>query len=270
MAFLTRNGQRVFFEDTGGAGLPVFFTHGFILDHTIWTAQVEALSDRHRCIAMDVRGHGMSEVAAPFDYWEIADDAVAILDELGIDKAVFVGHSQGGWVSMSAALAHPERVAGLVLVGTAADLDAPEVTAGYDDWATRWTTDGPVGELQDTMLAVQFGVDAPKYAELWAGKWHSRPPSGFKEIWQSVSQGRHDLLGRLPEITAPALIIHGNADTSFSMQRARDMQSALTDCRGLVEVEGAPHSLSVTHPGPVTDALAPFVTQLAGTPTTAA
>jgi 3-oxoadipate enol-lactonase len=264
MPFANVNNHRIFYEDTAGSGLPIVFSHGFILDHTIWNEQVAALAPDFRCIAYDVRGHGMSDVNGAFTYWDIADDVIGILNELGIEKAVLVGHSQGGWVSMSAALTHASRVAGVVLVGTAADLDAEEVSAAYLQWADAWTTEGPVGELCETMLGVQFGVDAPAHAELWAGKWQSRPPADFALIWKSVMEGRFDLLDRLGEIDCPALVVHGTADVAFDMQRARDTQSGLAQCVGLVEVEGAPHSLSVTHPAQVTDAVRSLAERVAG------
>ena len=66
MPFAQIHGTRLYFEDTGGDGPPVLFSHGFLLDHTMWDAQVDALKDRFRCIRWDERSHGMSEVNGPF------------------------------------------------------------------------------------------------------------------------------------------------------------------------------------------------------------
>jgi 3-oxoadipate enol-lactonase len=98
------NGQHLYFEDSGGDGLPVLFSHGFLMDHSMFDPQVAALRSEFRCITWDERGHGASSVDGPFTYWDSARDALALLDHLGIDSAVFVGMSQGGFLSMRAAL----------------------------------------------------------------------------------------------------------------------------------------------------------------------
>jgi pimeloyl-ACP methyl ester carboxylesterase len=263
MPIVSINNRRIHYEDTGGDGQAVVFSHGFALDHSIWSAQAEALSPEYRCVTYDERGHGMSESNGTFTFWDLASDVIGLLDHLGIERSVLVGHSQGGWLSMRAALQDPARVAGLVLVGTAADLDSPEVTAAYSVWAKTWTTDGPVGELFETMLGVQFGVDAPAHAAEWAAKWRSRPPSSYRDIWTSVIDGRDDVMDRLGEISCPALVVHGTADVAFDMGRARDTASALGNPAGLVEVDGAPHALSVTHPAPVTDAVRALASHVA-------
>lgn len=252
------HGHRLYVEDTGGVAPCVLFSHGFLLDHTIWSRQVAGLAGTARCVAHDERGHGMSDCHGTYAFDDLADDAVALLDRLGVDQAILVGHSQGGWLSMSAALRHPDRVAGLVLVDTAADLDAPEVSAHYRSWADTWTTSGPSDELVETMLAVQFGERAPEHALEWTSKWRARPPASTRDIWDSVL-GRGDYAARLAEIRQPALVIHGDADIAFPLERAETIRDGLADCRGLVAIAGAPHAPSVTHADAVTDAIARFV-----------
>ena len=112
------NGQSINYVDSGGDGPAIIWSHGFLMDHTMFDAQVEALSGDYRCIAWDERGFGATPATAPFTYWDMADDAVALLDHLGVDQAVFAGMSQGGFISLRAALAHPDRVRGLVLIDT--------------------------------------------------------------------------------------------------------------------------------------------------------
>jgi pimeloyl-ACP methyl ester carboxylesterase len=205
----------------------------------------------------------MSESGGPFTFWDLSADVVALLDHLDIQRAVLVGHSQGGWLAMRAALEEPSRIAGLVLVGTAADLDSHEVTTVYRAWADEWTTDGPVGELFDTMLAVQFGQDALARQDEWAAKWRSRPPSSYRDIWTSVIEGRDDVLDRLSEITCPALVVHGDADVAFDLTRARSMVERLGNPVGFVEVDGAPHAVPATHPDAVTAGIRTVLTEVA-------
>ena len=125
------NGQTIHYTDSGGNYPAVIFAHGFFLDHTMFDAQVEKLSKRFRCIAWDQRGFGKTPAPGPFSYWDSARDAVALLDYLQIDQAVFVGMSQGGFVSLRAALSYKERVRGLVLIGSEAGINTDEEKEGY-------------------------------------------------------------------------------------------------------------------------------------------
>jgi hypothetical protein len=84
MPYADVNGQHLYYEDTGGAGTAIVFSHGILLDGTVFAAQVAALRDRYRCITWDERGHGKTagETLAPFSYYESADDLAALLSFL--------------------------------------------------------------------------------------------------------------------------------------------------------------------------------------------
>ena len=127
------NGQRLYYEDTGGTGPAVIFSHGLFMDHEMFAPQVAALRRRHRCITWDERGHGLSasDRLAPFSYYDSAADLAAILKHLGIGEAVLVGMSQGGFLSLRCALSHPDVVRALVLIDTQAGLEDPEAMKGY-------------------------------------------------------------------------------------------------------------------------------------------
>jgi pimeloyl-ACP methyl ester carboxylesterase len=90
MPFADVNGQHVYFQDSGGDGAAVIFSHGFLMDHEMFDPQVEALSGEFRCITWDERGFGQTDAAGPFSYWDSADDALALLSHLGVQKAFFV------------------------------------------------------------------------------------------------------------------------------------------------------------------------------------
>jgi pimeloyl-ACP methyl ester carboxylesterase len=86
-----------------------------------WDPFLELLNERFRVVALDHRGHGRGLVGDSFTLEHCADDAVALLDALGIDRAIFVGYSMGGPIAQLSWLRHPTRVRGLVLCATAAD-----------------------------------------------------------------------------------------------------------------------------------------------------
>ncbi|MCC6773533.1 MAG: alpha/beta fold hydrolase, partial [Gemmatimonadaceae bacterium] len=111
--------------DDVGTGEPVLFLHGFPHNRTLWAAQLGALFDRARCIAPDLRGFGESTVAAPYSMNQYADDAVALLDALRIERAVVCGLSMGGYVALAIWRRHRARVRGLILMDTRAGSDSP-------------------------------------------------------------------------------------------------------------------------------------------------
>ena len=257
MPFAKINGNDLYFEDSGGRASALLFCHGFLLDHTMWAAQVKAFAKTYRCITWDERGHGMTECRGPFDFYDSVIDALGILDELGIAQATFVGMSQGGFIAQRAAWKYPRRVKALVLIDTAAALFSEEELAGYRATSESWLAQGPVGEIATGMAALLFG---PKYegSQEWIGKWQSKPPNEWAHPWETVL-GRDEFLHRLPEIGCPSLVIHGSEDKAFDLATAEGLRDHLGDCKGLVVVPGAAHAPNVTHPAEVNAALRKFL-----------
>lgn len=110
---------RLHVDDGGAGGLPVMFVHSYAGSGAHWAAQLAHLRPTRRAGALDLRGHGRSDAPASGDYADsLAADIAAVVDALGLERFVLVGHSMGGAAALAYAGAHPERVAGLVLVGT--------------------------------------------------------------------------------------------------------------------------------------------------------
>jgi pimeloyl-ACP methyl ester carboxylesterase len=118
--FVDGRAGRLYVDDGGAGGLPVVFVHSYAGSSAHWAAQLAHLRPAQRAVALDSRGHGRSEAPAAGDYAveSLAADIAAVVDALGLERFVLVGHSMGGAAALAYAAAHPERVAGLVLVGT--------------------------------------------------------------------------------------------------------------------------------------------------------
>lgn len=256
MPFAAVNGQSLYYQDSGGEGPAVLFSHGFLMGHEMWDHQVEALRDGYRVVAYDERGWGQSTFTAPFDYWDMADDAVALLDHLEIDQAVFGGMSQGGFLAMRAALSSPQRVRGLILVDTHARTFLPEEREGFGALFDTLETSG----WNEEMVAALYGVlFAQGYTDpYWAGKWRSRPPAAIRPARDCLF-GRDDITGRLGEISCPALIVHGEDDAGIPLSDAQVLADGLPNVRGFCAVPGAGHSPNVEKPEIVNPAIRAFL-----------
>lgn len=261
MPYAAVNGQTVYYEDSGASGPVVVFSHGLLMDQAMFEPQVTALRARYRCIVWDERGHGRTagESIAPFSYYDSADDLVALLDHLGIESAVLAGMSQGGYLSLRAALRHPDRVRGLILIDTQARTEDAEKTAGYRQLIEAWAQQGLSQPVADTIAQIILGPGWAGAAQ-WQNKWRQWQGHNVMASFQALVS-RDDISSRLGEIGVPALVVHGDADVAISLDRAQDMAERLPHSQ-LVVVPDAGHAANLTHPEPVNAAIDRFLDAL--------
>ena len=255
------NRQRLFYQDSGGAGMPIAFCHGFLMDSEMFDPQAQAFADRYRVITWDQRGHGRTEGSVgPWSYWDSADDLAGLLDHLGVDRAVIGGMSQGGFVALRFALSYPQRTAGLVLIDTQAGPEDPEKSVQYNLMHDVWVSSGPNDQLVAMVAAIIIGNERPE-SKPYVAKWRARDPAGLTPIYRTLMD-RDDITGRLGEIQAPVVVIHGTEDTAIDMSRAEELCRGLDGCTGVVRVEKAGHASNLTHPAPVNQAIEALLSSL--------
>ena len=256
-------GQRIYYTDSGGEGMPLVLAHGFLMDGDMFEPQVRALTPRHRVITWDARGHGRTHsTEEPFTYWDLADDLAALLDHLGVSRAVVGGMSQGGFVALRFALRYPDRVLGLLLIDTQSGQEDPEKAGQYDLMHEVWVGSGPSDQLLSMVAAIIIGNNTPE-SPAWIDRWRAREPRGLTQIYRTLMY-RDDVTDRMAEITAPALVIHGAEDVAIDMSLAKRLCQNLSGCRGVVKIEGAGHASNLTHPEPVNRAIEDFLGSLSG------
>ena len=261
MAYADVNGQRLYYEDTGGDNPNVIlFSHGLLMDHEMFAPQVEALRDRWRCITWDERAHGATETTPnDFSYWDSASDALGLLDHLGVESAVLAGMSQGGFLSLRAALTAPERVRALVLIDTQAGGEDPVARVAYDQLIETWATaDEAPQEILDIVAAIILG-DNWAGTPAWQDKWRTVTPDRLRQAYKTLVS-REDVGPRLSELSIPTLVVHGELDAAIGVPLAE----ALADGLGgkLEIIEGAGHAANLTHPEPSNRAIEAFLETL--------
>jgi 3-oxoadipate enol-lactonase len=254
------NAQRIRYDDSGGDGPPIVLSHGFLMDREMFAPQIAVLAPEFRVITWDERGFGETEFdGKPFTYWDSAKDCLGLLDHLGIDRAVLGGMSQGGFVSLRAALLAPERVRALVLIDTQAGGEDPERLPAYRQMQATWLDVGPVDDLANVVASLIIGD--PVLSEVWIAKWKELD----KDIMRVPADclfDRDDITDRLAEITCPAIVFHGTADLSIEMGLAEKLCRGLVGCEGVVSIEGASHVANLTHPDQVNGPLLDFLRAL--------
>ena len=125
----------MFYEEAGGGEPPVLLVHGWCCDHTYFAPQVEHFAGRgHRVVAVDLRGHGKSDKPQQNYTMEVfADDLAWICEQIGLTKAVVIGHSMGGIVAFDLAARYPELTTAVVMLDAAVVLPsaAREAIPGF-------------------------------------------------------------------------------------------------------------------------------------------
>jgi 3-oxoadipate enol-lactonase len=225
----------------------VVMSHSLACDHTMWDPQMRVLRD-FRVLRFDTRGHGASEApAGEYTMDELAADAHALLDALGIERFHFVGLSMGGMIGQQLALRVPLRMASLTLADT---------TSRYPAEAR------PVWEQRIAMVRAR-GMDAlvPTTLERWftagfrernietvagiAAKIRATPVAGYIGCAHAISH--IDLTARLSTIASPTLVIAGADDQGTPPAMAEDIVRAIDGSR-LEVIPAAAHLSNIEQP----------------------
>lgn len=214
-----------------GEGPPVLGVMGFGLDQRFWSSQIPAVIGTHRFITFDNRGIGRSTGAPPTTIDEMADDAIALLDHLGIDKTVVFGVSMGGAIAQRLVLTYPHRVSGLILGITWArplDFMARQAALG------RLIIGGMDAFVQSTLVRMFtpqfFEVAGPTLDRMVAAMFadNAPDPAGPEVLNAQLDAiGKHDTLSELGEIGCPTLVFGGRMDVMVPGFASEEIAAAI-------------------------------------------
>lgn len=238
-----------------GKGVPIILIHGFPLDHSIWLPVVPLLQEKARVILPDLRGFGQSPVVAEDGNMRtMAEDIANLMDDLGLEKAILVGHSMGGYVCLNFARAFPQRLMGLGLVATQAAGDSLERRQARLVMAEDVKRKG-VKSIADGM-ATRL-TNQPELAQSMKRLILKAPTRGVMAALHGMAE-RADATDWLVEMVVPTVVIAGTEDALIPIERSRTMAQMLNHA-WLVEVSGASHMPMMEAPEQVAAALLQLV-----------
>lgn len=250
--------------DVRGQGPAVLFIHGYPLDHSIWDYPMAHLEGWMR-IAPDLRGMGQSD--APdlgYSMATYADDLLALLNTLGVERAVLCGLSMGGYVAFEMLRRARERVRGLVLMDTRSDADTAEMRRARDASAAQAREGGSAAiaeAMLPKLLAAAVATEDPKLVERVRRMMEATPVAGILGAITAL-RDRPDstpLLATLGDI--PTLVMVGEEDQITPLAGAHQMADAIPGAR-LAVVPASGHLTPMERPEAATALLADFLTGL--------
>lgn len=231
------DGTRIAYQ-VSGDGQPLLLLAGQSNNHSWWQPVRAGFEEQHTVITLDYRGTGDSDKPdSPYSVELFADDAAAVLDDLNIDRADVYGTSMGGRTAQWLAINHPRRVRRLVLGCT--------------------SPGGRNAVPRDNEVGRRLGQSPESARELlielmYPPQWRAANPGPYPVLGDDtmppharrhhlVASHRHDAWHRLPEITAPTLILHGSDDRMTPVANAELLKQRIPGSRVLI-LDGARHA----------------------------
>ena len=260
-------------------GTPLIFLHGFGNDAHVWDASAPLVAANYRTLALDMRGHGDSDIdpEGRYDHATMALDVEAAAEALGIERMVLVGHSMGGRVAMHVAGRNPERMAGLVIVDSGPDLDTRGTTRIRMETESAELAFDSVEEYARILIDLYPAARPETMTEL-AGHWTRRRADGKLEPkldpafrrWRPGDVSPDELRAQmkaeserlwqaLEKTTCPTLVVRGAASDVMSAETAERMVDDVLANGTLEVIARASHSVMLDNAEAGNEALTGFV-----------
>jgi len=257
------NGIGIDYRDTG-SGLPVLFIHAFPLNQTMWDQQLLALQSECRVITLDLRGFGQSDAPPGLSLMDqMAADVRGVMSGLNIERAVLVGLSMGGYVSLSFYRDYPESVLALVLADTRASADTQEARERRLKSAAKAEAEGSKA-IADEMIPLLLGSTTlssrPRIVERVRAMIETNSPIGIAGAQRGMAE-RRDSTSMLASMDLPVLIVAGSEDKLTPVAEAEGLRNNIPGAR-LRVIESAGHLSNIENPDEFNKALGEFLKQL--------
>jgi 3-oxoadipate enol-lactonase len=252
MPTIHANGVQFFYKESGSGPEAIVFSHGFLMDHTMFEPQRAAFEKDYRVIAYDHRAQGQSQdVGQGYDMDTQAYDAAALITALKAAPCHFAGLSMGGFVGMRLAAHHPALIRTLTLMNTTATAEKLANRIRYNVFArlVKLVSPGPFTPIAVKDLFGRTTRTSPARRAMldeWTAKFRARPKNVASTLLE-VANRREFTAEELALVRCPTLIIAGEDDTAQPPGNSRSMVEGIRGAR-FVRVPGAGHSSSLEEP----------------------
>jgi 3-oxoadipate enol-lactonase len=269
MPMIRANGTAIYYEDTGGSGTPIVFSHGLLWSTRLFAPQVGELKKRYRCIAYDHRGQGRSadDDADAISVVTFTDDAAALIDALNLGPVHFCGLSLGGIVGMRLALSRPSLIRSLVLLDTTAEGEPSKLKYKVLNLVVRLF--GVKAAVATAIMPALHGKTALADPARAGDRhdWQDMLMANRNSIWRAVNGvlARKSMIADLGEISAPTLVAVGEEDVGTPLPMSERIAQAIPGAKLLV-IPRAGHCSTLEEPEAVTSAIAGFVNSVEAAP----
>ncbi len=239
---ITANGISIHYQLEGPASGPVItLSHSLATNLSMWDPQLPALASRYRVLRYDTRGHGKTDAPdGPYSLEQLAEDAQALLQALGIPRTHFVGLSMGGFIGQILALNYPRMLQSLVLCDTTSRVP-PEAKAMWDERIRVAAAQGMDPHVEPTIgrwFTAPFREQRADVVTPVRGMIRGTNPRGYIGCCQAIAA--LDLTDRLSAVSAPTLIIVGEDDPATPVAASRTIQERIRGSE-LVILKSASH-----------------------------
>lgn len=254
------NGIRFHCRIDGPEGAPwLMFSNSLATNLDMWKPQVEALSGAYRVLRYDQRGHGKSEaMQGAYSFELLAEDAVAIMDALGIARCHFIGLSMGGMTAMGLALDHAERLESVAICNSRAEAPA-DFQAVFDGRIALAESEGMAPLVAPTVerwFTQELRDTAPAFLDDVRGMVRTTPVAGYVGCCKAIRALNY--MPRMSEIDLPTLFIAGAQDAATPPEGMRAMHEVVRGSR-YAEIDPAAHLSNLEQPERFTQELKEFL-----------
>lgn len=236
-------------------------THSFLCDRTMFRYQVDALKSQYRVINIDLRGHGESgDSLSPYSLYDLVEDVIEVLDAESVQQAAWAGLSIGGFLSMRAALRHPERVGALVLMDTDAGPESTFKRLKYAALRTGVSLLGPK-PIVPSLLPIFLGSTSLRERKSLCAEFRQKfLDMRVKSIIPGIGaiMSRDDVRSQLSQIQCPTLVIVGQEDNPLPPPKSQAIADRIRGSN-LVVIPKSGHLSAVETPEEVGAALMAFL-----------
>jgi len=267
MPMIRANGTALYYEDSGGTGVPVVFSHGLLWNSKLFAPQIAVLKNRYRCIAYDHRGQGRSadDIGRAISMETATDDAAALIEKLNLGPVHFCGLSMGGIVGMRLAVSRPDLIRSLILLDTTADPEPYKLKYKAMNFIARFFGLRLVCNAVLPALYGRTALNDPARADDRL-EWKRQLAANRSSTWRAANGvlERKSIYDELGKIAVPTLVAVGDEDVSTPQAMAERIATAIAGAK-LIVIPGAGHGSTLEQPAIVSAAIGAFLDAQGGT-----